>query len=80
MASGSDLKAEIYQRHIDWAMNAFFPIKTVRKKSTDLPWINKAIWKRIKRRMRVYRKEGRSELWKWMKSVTDEIIKKRKTH
>ena len=67
-AVGSDAKAEAYQAKMDWAMDAFFPLRTMKKKSTDLPWINRAIRKRIRRRMAVYRKEGRSELWKFLKT------------
>ena len=63
---------------MDWAMESFFPLRTVKKKSTDLPWINRAVRKRIRRRMEVYRKEGRSELWKYLKKQTDEMIRDRK--
>ena len=66
-AAGSDEKAVAYQRHIDRAMDTFFPLRTVRKKSTDLSWINKAIKKKIKRKMEIYVKEGKSDLWRWMK-------------
>lgn len=76
-AEGSDAKAEAYQAHIDHAMDTFFPLRTVRRKSTDLPWINRAVRKRI-RRMRVYRREGRSDLWKFLKNQTDTMIKERK--
>ena len=77
-AVGSDAKAGAYQADIDSAMNTFFPLRTVKKKSTDLPWINKAVRKKIRRRNRIYKKEGRSELWKYLKRITDELIKSRK--
>ena len=47
-------------------------------RSTDLPWINKAVSKRIRRRNEIYKKEGRSDLWKYWKKITDEMIKQRK--
>ena len=78
LAPDSDTKAIAYQRHIDLAMARFFPVRHVRRKSTDLPWINRAVKKKIRRRKEIYRKEGRSELWKWMKRQTDEMIKDRK--
>ena len=78
LATGSNDKARLYQAHVDAAMDKFFPLRTVRRKSSDLPWINKAIRKRIRRRRRVYRREGRSELWKYLKSITDKMIKDRK--
>ena len=77
-AVGSDAKALAYQADIDAALDAFFPMRTVRKKSTDLPWINKAVRKKIRRRNKIYRKEGRSELWKYLKKLTDDLIKSRK--
>ena len=61
-AEGSDRKADVYQGQLDAAMDRFFPIRTTRRKSSDLPWINRAILKRIRRRNRIYRKEGRSAL------------------
>ena len=77
-ATGSDGKADALQDILDAAMDTFFPLKTVRRKSTDPPWITKKIKKRIKRCMRRYVKEGRSELWHAVKRVTDEIIKQGK--
>ena len=74
LAEGSDEKAVAYQRKIDWV----FPVRHVKRKSTDLPWINRAVKKQIRRRKEVYRKEGRSDLWKMLKRATDELIKKRK--
>ena len=77
-AEGSNRKAGVYQEQLDAAMDRFFPIRTTRRKSTDLPWINRAIRKRIRRRNRIYRKEGRSALWKRIKKVTDSMIADRK--
>ena len=74
----SNEKADIYQKTITDAIERIFPLKTTRRKSTDLPWINNTIRKRIRRRMKIYRREGRSELWKWMKKCTDEMIRERR--
>ena len=52
---------------IDEAMDRF------RRKATDLPWINKAVRKKIRRKMEIYRKEGRSELREILKERTDEM-------
>ena len=51
---------------------------TVRKKSTDCPWINNRIRKLVRRRKGIYRREGRSPKWRRMKALTDELIKKRR--
>ena len=77
-AGGSNKKARAYQNIINEGLDKFFPIRSTRRKSTDLPWINKAIRKKIRRRKLIYLKEGRSELWKWLKGITDDTIKKRK--
>ena len=77
-AKTSNEKADIYQKTITDAIEHIFPLKTIRRKSTDLPWINNTIRKRIRRRMKIYRKEGRSELWKWMKKCTDDMIRERR--
>lgn len=36
-AAGSNEKANAYQNTLDWAINEFFPLRTTRKRSTDLP-------------------------------------------
>lgn len=59
-------------------MDNCFPVRTTKRKSTDLPWINKAIKRRIRRRKRIYIKEGRSLLWKSLKAEKDEMIRVRK--
>ena len=61
-AVGSNVKAEAFQQHIDAAMDTFFPIKMTRQKSSDLPWVNKAIKKKIRRRKKIDKKEGRSNI------------------
>ena len=71
LAEGSDAKAKAYQDLIDAAVDTFFLVCTVRRKSTDLPWMNRAILRKIGRRKRLYRKEGRSEAWKFLKKKED---------
>ena len=77
-AAGPNEKARAYQDHIDAAMDAFFPVRTTRRKSTDPPWLNKAILKKIARRNRIYLKEGKSPLWHYMKKEIEKTIKERK--
>ena len=60
MAEGSNAKANLYyQATVTAALERYFPLISVRKKSTD--WINARIRKLVKRRKKVYRKEGRSQ-------------------
>ena len=56
-------------------MDTFFPVRTVRRESSDPPWMTRKILKRIRRRVRIYIKEGRLALWHSMKRTTDELIK-----
>ena len=77
-ATMSNSKAEAYQGEVTDAIERFFPLKTTRKRSGDLPWINHAIRRRIRQRKAIFRREGRSATWKRLKKVTEEMLKKRK--
>ena len=77
-ASGSNSKTEIYQKMVDAAIQECFPLITMRRKSTDLPWINAGIRRLIRRRKAIYKREGRSAAWKKLKKKTDRFIKFRK--
>ena len=72
-AEGSNKKAQMYQDAVTGAMEDFFPLITVRRKSSDCPWINNRVRKLIRRRRGIYRREGRSEKWRRLKKVTDEL-------
>ena len=78
LAEGSNAKAVAYQAEITDAIERFFPLKTTKRKSTDLPWVNAAIRKRVKQRRAVYKREGRSATWRRLKRVTDGMLAKRK--
>ena len=58
-------------------MERFFPLIMVRKKSSDCPWINGKIRRLIKKWKGIYRSEGRSEKWRKLKKLTEELLKKR---
>ena len=60
-------------------MDAFFPLKMTRKKSTQPPWLDKATQKKIKRRNTIYVKEGKSQLWHAMKKKIKQTIEERKS-
>ena len=76
VAEGSNNKANLYQEQVTGAMEWLFPLITVRRKSSDCPWVNNRIRKLIRRRKGVYRREGRSGKWRRLKRITDELIKK----
>ena len=76
----SNSKAEAYQKTIVQAIERSFPLKTMRKKSTDLPWMNRRSRKLVEQRKRLYWEEGgkRTAVWKQEKRRVDEIILNRK--
>ena len=76
-AEGSNRKAEIYQAEVVGAMEACFPLIQMRRKSSDPPWINWKIRKKLKQRSGVYVREGRSPKWRRLKRITDKLIEKR---
>ena len=56
----SNAKAEVYLGEVTDAIARFFPLKTTKRKSGDLPWINSAIRRQLRQRKSIYRREGRS--------------------
>ena len=77
-AQGSNEKALAYQAHIDGALDRFFPVRTTTQNSTDPPWINWAVRKRVKQRRGVFMREGRSKKWKRLKKLTGDLIRRRR--
>ena len=79
-AVGSNNKALAYQRILQWAVDEFFPLRTTRRKSTDLPWLGRGVLKLINNRKKLFVAEGckRTEVWKREKKRIDEIVRKRK--
>ena len=75
-AEGSNRKAECYQKEVTAALERVFPLITVRKKSTNCPWINARIRRLISRRKGIYIREARSEKWRRLKKISDDFIKK----
>ena len=68
-AEGSNDKARAYQSAIDGVVAANFKLITTTRKSTDPLWINASIKRRVRQQRKIYRREGRSAAWKWMKKV-----------
>ena len=62
------------------AIERFFPLKKAKKKSTNPPWMSKAVLKEIDARKKLYREDGgiRTEAWKEAKKRTDKLVKERK--
>lgn len=77
-AVGSNQKTKIYQEMVVGALEELFPLITTRRKSSELPWINQQIRNRIRQRKDDYKKEGRSEHWKRLKKIMEDMLAMRK--
>ena len=76
-ANTSSMKARALQSKLEGAMDVFFPLRTTTKREKDPPWINWGVRRLIRKRRKVYDREGRSERWKTLKRRSDAIIKGR---
>ena len=70
-------KATNYQNLMNSAMSTCFPVVTVRRKTSEDPWITDKIRKKIRRRKALFRAQGRSRAWKKLKKVTTKMIQYR---
>ena len=79
-AVGSNNKTNVYQRTLQTAIEEFFPLRTTKRKSTDLPWLSRSLLNMIEKRKRLFVLEGceRTPAWKKEKSRIDALIRKRK--
>ena len=78
-SQGANEAAEKLVDTIEKLMDEYYPLKLIRVKSTDDPWIDDDTRRNIRRRKRIFKKEGRSSRWKDAKKTTDLMIKRRKT-
>ena len=74
-AGSSQEKALAYQNE---AVTRYFPLITVRQKSTDPPWINKMLRRMMRQRKAVYRLEGRSKAWRRLRYRIEALMKQRR--
>ena len=58
-------------------MDEFFPFKTTVRREKDPPWINPHVKALIKKRRRVYHREGRSSKWKALMKKVRKLVRKR---
>ena len=78
-AKGSNAMAGAYQATIVQALERFFPLKTTKKKSTDLPWMSTKIRKLCGTKKRLFWEAGgkRTDEWREVKRKIDQEIKNR---
>ena len=78
--SGSNNKANAYQRTLTQAIDRFSPLKTTRRRSDNLPWLDKRTIKMKERRKALFMEEGgkRTARWKEEKARINKVITDRK--
>ena len=59
-------------------MNECFPYVWVKYKSTDCPWVTNKYRRLVRKRKRIFKREGRSDRWKRAKKKTEELAEKLK--
>ena len=72
------VEGNIYQREMQGALGRYFPLVTVRRKSTDPPWYNQKIRKRLKQERGIYRREGRSPKWRKVRRLLEDLVERRR--
>ena len=74
--SDPDKYVEDFHDHLITIMDKHIPLKKHTRKSTDEPWFNEGIGKKVKQRQEVFRREGRSRNWKELKSITVDMTER----
>ena len=68
---------EAFLRDLEGSMDICFPYRTTVRRERDPPWINPYVKQLIKRRRRIYHKEGRSDKWKSLLKKVKKLVRKR---
>ena len=76
-AETSNDKANAYQGLVEDLLDKNFPIKVVRRRENDLPWIDSRARKMIKKKQAVYKAEGKSPRWEKLLEKQEEYLRKR---
>ena len=75
---GSNAKANDLQKILDKLMDEHFPLRSVSRKESDLPWINSVALSMIKKKDAIYKSEGKSDRWERQRSKVDTYLAKRR--
>ena len=74
-----DLYVEQFHLAITSTCLRFLPYKKTRFRSTDDPWIDDKIRRKVRARKRIFKLEKRSRRWKKLKTITTRLIRKAKS-
>ena len=69
-----DEYVETFHRKLLQIMDRHIPLKKRTKKSTDVPWFNGGIGKKMKQGREVYMREGRSRNWKEIRAASNDML------
>ena len=59
-------------------MDKCFPYVWIKYKSTDCPWVNNKFRRLVRKRSRVFKREGRSARWRQIKEETNRLMEELK--
>ena len=76
--NGSNAKADAYQAIIEDLIHKNFPLKTVKRMESDLPWFNNTARKMVRKKQAVYKAEGKSGRWTRLHEKLEEYLAKRR--
>ena len=74
----ADDKVSALHSLFDQGMKQSFKWITKSKKTSEPPWMSQKIRAVIAKRRKIFRKEGRSELWRALKKKSSGLIKERR--
>ena len=67
-----------YEEFTGGLVDRLFPLQKIRQRSSDPPWITNRIRRIFKQKCRVFRREGKSNLWRTLRDDMDRITERSK--
>ena len=71
-------KVDLLHQVMNDMLNRHFPLKTSRRKETDLPWLDNPARKMIKKKQAIYKAEGQSARWQSMRDKIEAYLEGRR--
>lgn len=72
-----NIQLDTFLNILEGAMGACFSVKTTTRRESDPPWINSQVRSLVKKRRRIYHREGRSHQWKALMKKTRALVRLR---
>ena len=77
-AGDSNDMAIKFQQVLDDLMHAHFPLRTIKRKESDLPWFDYRARKMVKKKNAIYMSEGKSDRWEKQGEYLENHLQKRR--